>query len=90
MYAPDVIKNGLIDEDSSSSDEVAKPTNYVPSSSGSPVKLLSHSEKRKVLSVPMSKNLFKRKYQGRKKDEPLYKELEEVERESDHTITLKT
>ena len=39
----------------------------------------------------MGKNLFYRKVQDRKKDEPYYKELkEEIERESDHTITLKT
>ena len=44
-----------------------------------------------VLSNPLGKNLIYRKVQDRKKDEPDYKELkEEVVRESDHTIPLKT
>ena len=43
-----------------------------------------------VLSNPSGKTLTYRKVQDRKKDELYYKELkEEIEGESDHTITLK-
>ena len=94
--APDDIEHGHLDEESSSSDDISNATRYVPTSSGSPVNVLSRAEKRKAVGVanpvvgnPSSKTLIYRKVQDRKKDESYYKELkEELVRESDHTITL--
>ena len=70
---------------------------YVPTSAGSPVKVLSRAEKRDVLGLqnsvlnnPPGKTTIYRKVQDRSKSEPFYRELkEEIVRESDHTITLK-
>ena len=95
--APDPIEDGHLDNKSSSSDDTSNATRYVPTSSGSPVKVLSRTEKRKalgvknpVLSNSSGKNLIYRKEQDRKKDKPYYKELkEEIISESDHKIKLK-
>ena len=70
---------------------------YVPTSAGSPVKVLSRAEKKDALGIknsvmnnPPGKITIYRKVQDRSKSEPFYKELkEEIVRESDHTITLK-
>ena len=70
---------------------------YVPTSAGSPVKVLSRAEKRdalglqnSVLNNPPGKTTIYRKVQDRSKSEPFYRELkEEIVRESEHTITLK-
>ena len=72
---------------------------YVPTSAGSPVKVLSRAEKRDALGIknsvlnnPPGKTTIYiyRKVQDRSKSEPFYKELkEEIVRESYHTITLK-
>ena len=70
---------------------------YVPTSAGSPVKVLSRAEKRDALGVknpvlnnPPGKTTIYRKEQNRLKNEPPYRELkEEIVRESDHTHTLK-
>ena len=47
--APDDIEDWLLDEESSSSVDISNATLYVPTSSGSPVKVLA--EKRKALGV---------------------------------------
>ena len=95
--APDEIEDRHLDKESSSSDDTSDATRYVPTSSGSPVKVLSRAEKRKTLGVKnpylsnsSGKKLIYRKVQDRKKDKPYCKELkEEIIRESDHKITLK-
>ena len=48
---PDDIEDGHLDENSSSSDDIANAVRYVPTSSGSPVKVLSRAEKREALGV---------------------------------------
>ena len=70
---------------------------YVPTSAGSPVKVLSRAEKRDALGIKDSvlnnspgKTTIYRKVQERSESEPFYRELkDEIARESDHTITLK-
>ena len=47
LDAPDDIEDGHLDDESSSSVDIANSTRYVPTRPGSPVKLLSRSEKRK-------------------------------------------
>ena len=49
--APDDIEDGHLDDESFSSDDIANATRYVPTSSGSPVNVLSRSEKRKAVGV---------------------------------------
>ena len=73
-----------MDEESSSWDDISNAVRYVPTSSGSPVKVLSRAEKRKaigventVLSNPSGKILVYRKVQDRKKDEKYHRELKE-------------
>ena len=96
--APGVLEDGNLDEESSSSEDMENATRYVPTSSRSPVKLLSRSEKQKglgvanpVLSNPSGKTVIYRKVRDRKKNKPYYKEpKEEIVRESDHIITLKS
>ena len=44
--APDDIEDGEVDENSSSSEDISNAVRYVPTSAGSPVKVLSRSEKR--------------------------------------------
>ena len=88
--------DGRLDEDSSSSDDIANATRQVPTSSAYPAKVLSRTEKRKALgvanlivSIPSGMTLI-RKFQDSEKDDPYYKDLtEETARDSDHTITLK-
>ena len=46
--APDNIEDGHLDSDSSSPDDFANETNFVPTSSGYPVKVLSPAEKGKT------------------------------------------
>ena len=48
---PDDIEDGHLDEESSSSGDISNALRYVPTSSGSPVKVLSRTEKRKTLDV---------------------------------------
>ena len=96
--APGVLEDGNLDDESSSSEDMENATRYVPTSSRSPVKLLSRSEKQKglgvanpVLSNPSGKTVIYRKVRDRKKNKPYYKEpKEEIVRESDHIITLKS
>ena len=84
--APDDIEDGDLDENSSSSDDISNVVRYVPTSAGSPVKVLSRAEKRDALG----KTTVYRKVLDRSKSEPFYKELkEEIVRESDHKNTLK-
>ena len=52
--APDDIEDGDLDENSSSSDDISNAVRYVPTSAGSPVKVLSRAEKRDALSVKNS------------------------------------
>ena len=93
--APDDIEDGDLDENLSSSDDIANAVRYVPISAGFPVKVLSRAEKRDALGIknsvlnnPPCKTTIYRKVQDRSKSEPFYKELkEEIVRESDHTIT---
>ena len=95
--APDDIEDGDLDENLSSSDDIANAVKYVPTSAGFPVKVLSRAEKRDALGIknsvlnnPPCKTTIYRKVQDRSKSEPFYKELkEEIVKESDHTITLK-
>ena len=94
---PDDIEDEDLDKNSSSSDDIPNAVRYVPTSSGSPVKVLSRAEKREalgvanpVLSNPSGKILIYRKVQDRNENEPFYSEFkEEIVRELDHTITLK-
>ena len=94
--APDDIEDGDLDQNSSSSEDIANAVRYVPTSAGSPVKVLSRAVKRDTLGIKNSvlnttpgKTTIYRKVQDRSKSEPFYKELkEEIVRESDHTITL--
>ena len=72
---PDDIEDGYLDEDSSSSDDISNAVRYVPTSSGSPVRVPSRAEKREalgkenpVLSNPSGKILIYRKVQDRKKN----------------------
>ena len=44
--APDDIEDGDVDENSSSSDDISNAVRLVPTSAGSPVKVLSRAEKR--------------------------------------------
>ena len=95
--APDDIEDGDLDENSSSSGDIYNAVRYVPTSAGSPVKVLSRAEKREALGIknsmlnnPPGKTTIYRKVQDRLKSEPFYRELkEEIVRESDHTVTLK-
>ena len=48
---PDDIEDGHLDKESSSSCNISNAVRYVPTSSGSPVKVLSRTEKRKTLDV---------------------------------------
>ena len=94
---PDDIENGDLDENSSSSDDISNAVRYVPTSAGSPVKVLSRAEKRDALGVknpvlnnPPGKTTIYRKVQDRLKSEPFYNELrKEIVSESDHTLTLR-
>ena len=45
--APDDIEDGDLDENSSSSDDISNAVRYVPTSAGSPVKVLSRAEKKR-------------------------------------------
>ena len=47
----DDIEDGDLDENSSSSDDISNAVRYVPTSTGSPVKVLSRAEKRDALGV---------------------------------------
>ena len=95
--APDDIEEGDLDENSSSSDDISNAVRYVPTSAGSPVKVLSRAEKRDALGIknsvlnnPPGKTTIYRKVQDRLKSEPFYRELkDEIVNESDHTVTLK-
>ena len=49
--APDDIEDGDLDENSSSSDDISNAVRYVPTSAGSPVKVLSRAEKRDALGI---------------------------------------
>ena len=49
--APDDIEDGDLDEISSSSDDISNAVRYVPTSAGSPVKVLSRAEKRDALGI---------------------------------------
>ena len=51
LDTPVDIEDGYLDEDSSSSDDISNAVRYVPTSSGSPVKVLSRAEKREALGV---------------------------------------
>ena len=94
---PDDIEDGDLNENSSSSDDISNAVRYVPTSAGSPVKVLSRAEKRDALGVknhvlndPPDETTIYRKVQDRLNSEPFYRELkEEIVGESDHTITLK-
>ena len=88
-----------MDDESSSSEDIANPGRYVAASSGSPVKVFSRSEKRTALGVAnhvlsnlSGETLIYRKIKDGKKDAPHYKELKEEKtvRESYQTITLKS
>ena len=95
--APDDIEDGDVDENSSSSEDISNAVRYVPTSAGSPVKVLSRSEKRDALGIkdsilnnPSGKTIVYRKIQDRRKNEPYYRVLkDEIVKESDHTVTLK-
>ena len=95
--APDDIEDGDADENSSSSEDISNARRYVPTSAGSPVKVLSRAEKRDALGIkdsilnnPPGKSTIYRKIQDRTKSEPFYRILkDEIVRESDHTVTLK-
>ena len=52
--APDDIEDGDLDENSSSSDDISNAVRYVPTSAGSPVKVLSCAEKRDALGIKNS------------------------------------
>ena len=93
---PDDIEDGDLDDNSSSSDDISNAVRYVPTSAGSHLKVLSRAEKRDALGVknsvlnnPPGKTTIYRKVQDRLKSEPSYRELKEIVRESDHTVTLK-
>ena len=67
--APDEVEDGYIDEDSSSSDDNTNAVNYVATSLGSPVKVLSRAVKRKalvvanpVMFVPTGRTLILKKF----------------------------
>ena len=47
----DDIEDGDLDKNSSSSDDISNAVRYVPTSAGSPVKVLSRAEKRDALGV---------------------------------------
>ena len=47
--APDYIENGDLDENSSPSDDISKAVRYVPTSAGSPVKVLSGAKKKRCI-----------------------------------------
>ena len=49
--APDDIEDGDLDENSSSSDDISNAVRHVPTSAGSPVKVLSSAEKRDALGI---------------------------------------
>ena len=49
--APDDIEDGDLNENSSSSDDIANAVRYVPTSAGFPVKTLSRAEKRDALGI---------------------------------------
>ena len=49
--APDDIEDGDVDENSSSSEDISNAVRYVPTSAGSPVKVLSGAEKRDALGI---------------------------------------
>ena len=95
--APDDIEDGDVYENSSSSEDISNAVRYVPTSAGSPVKVLSRAEKRDALGIndsilnnPPVKTTIYRKVQDRTKSEPFYRVLKyEIVRESDHTVTLK-
>ena len=94
---PDDIEDGDLDENSSSSDDISDAVRYIPTSAGSPVKVLSRAEKRVALGVkdpalnsPLGKTTIYRKVQAIMRNEPLFRELKaEILREPDQTITLK-
>ena len=52
--APDDIEDGDLDENSSSSDDISNAVRYVPTSAGSPVKVLSRAEKIDALGIKNS------------------------------------
>ena len=52
--APDDIDDGDLDENSSSSDDISNAVRYVPTSAGSPLKVLSRAEKRDALGIKNS------------------------------------
>ena len=79
--APDDIEDGYLDENSSSSDDISNAVRYVPTSAGSPVKVLSRAEKRDALGIknsvlnnPPGKTTIYRKVQERSKSEPFYRD----------------
>ena len=49
--APDDIEDGDVDENSSSPEDISNAVRYVPTSAGSPVKVLSRAEKRDALGI---------------------------------------
>ena len=49
--APDDVEDGDLDENSSSSNDISNAVRYVPTSAGSPVKVLSRAEKRDALGI---------------------------------------
>ena len=49
--APDDLEDGDVDENSSSSEDISNAVRYVPTSAGSPVKVLSRAEKRDALGI---------------------------------------
>ena len=50
-FTPDDIEDGHLDEESSSSEYISNAVRYVPTSSVSPVKVLSRTAKRKTLGI---------------------------------------
>ena len=48
---PDDIADGYLDGDSSSSDDISNAVKFVPTSTGSPVNVLSRAEKREALGL---------------------------------------
>ena len=89
-YAPDDTEDEHLDDKSSSSDDIANATRYLPTSSDS-VKQKALGVASPVLTNRSCRTLIFREIQDRKNDEPYYKELkDEVARELDHTITLKS
>ena len=96
--APDDIEDGDLDENSSSSDEIANAVRYVPTSAGSPVKVLSRAEKRDALGIknsvlnnsPGKTTIYIEKFRiDRRVNHSIKNSRRKFVRESDHTITLK-